>query len=699
MSKSATHVEIGDQHIHFESGQIARQAGGAVVVRSGDTTVFASACAAKEADPNTDFFPLRVDYQEKFSSVGKTVGGFLKREGRPTEKEVLVSRLIDRPLRPMFEEGYHNEVQVLSYVWSYDQDHNPDVLAICAASAALTISDIPLLKPIAAVRVGRVDQNFVVNPNSAERARSTLDLVVAGTEEGILMIEGACNFLSDEEVAKAIEIAHTSIQKICATLAGWRELIGKPKRIPQLMQVPEELLARASQLALPDLSQAIQVEGKEPRERAITAVKTHLISALLELYPQGLHLIKLAFSRLLSDTMRQMILSRKLRSDGRELETIRPIQIQQSFLPRAHGSSLFTRGETQTLAVCTLGGETMSQRYESLTGEGMHRFYLQYTFPPFSVGETGRVGAPGRREVGHGKLAERALESIIPQRAEFPYIIRLESNITESNGSSSMASVCGGCLAMMDAGVPITRPVAGIAMGLIIEGHEIAILSDILGVEDALGDMDFKVAGDGEGITALQMDIKVEKITLPTIKLALKQARQGRSAILKTMAAACSKSREQMSPFAPRIERLQVRSSKIGAIIGPGGKQIRSITEQTGAEIDIDDAAGVVSISAGDSMALAKAKTIIEGLIAEVEIGKVYQGIVKSIAPFGAFVEVLPGKEGLCHISELDTRRVNAVEDVCQQGGNLLVQVLDINEKGQIKLSHKATKGAQRSRL
>lgn len=699
MPKTTTSVQVGDELIHLESGEVARQANGAVVLRCGDTAIFASACAAKEPEANADFFPLRVDYQEKFSAVGKTMGGFVKREGRPTEKEVLVSRLIDRPLRPVFERGYHSEVQVLSYVWSYDRDHNPDVLAICASSAALTISDIPLIKPIAAVRVGQIDSQFVINPNADQRSRSRLDLVVAGTEGGLLMIEGACHFLTEDQIVAAIELAHRDIRKICAVLASWRKEVGKPKRAAKLTQAPPEMLNRAKDLALGDLQQAIQTAGKEQRADAIGAVKTHLIGALLEIYPQDLNLIKWTFSQLLSDTMRGMILKTRVRSDGRDLTEIRPIQIRQSFLPRAHGSSLFTRGETQTLAVCTLGGEAMAQRFEGLTGEGANRFYLQYAFPPYCVGETGRLGAPKRREVGHGKLAERALDPVIPLRAEFPYIVRLESNITESNGSSSMATVCGGCLAMMDAGVPVKRPVAGIAMGLIIEGEESAILSDILGVEDALGDMDFKVAGDEAGITALQMDLKVESITLSIIQRALEQAKQGRGVILAEMAKTCSKPQEQMSPFAPRIERMQVRAGKIGAIIGPGGKQIRSITEQTGVEIDIDDAAGVVCISAGDSMALAKAKTIIEGLIAEVEIGKFYQGVVKSIAPFGAFVEILPSKEGLCHISELDVRRVNAVEDICQLGDQLLVQVLDINERGQIKLSHKATKAMHRSKL
>lgn len=698
MSKDSICVEIGPHSLHFETGQIARQANGAVVVRCEDTVVFSSACSAKEADSQADFFPLRVDYQEKFSAAGKTLGGFIKREGRPTEKEVLVSRLIDRPLRPMFEKGYQNEVQVLSYVWSHDPQHIPDVLAICAASAALTLSDIPLIKPIAAVRIGKIEERFIVNPTEKQMIDSSADLIIAGSADGILMIEGSCQFISEADVAKAIEFAHTYIAKICLALSQWRERVGKEKRRGVLNAPSSEFIERIRQLVWTDLMSAQRINAKEARDLAIAEIRVLAAQkSCMEDDPLFRAHFRSTFSQIQAQVMREMILSENVRCDGRALDEIRPITIESSLLPRAHGSCLFTRGETQALAVCTMGGEQMSQRYESLNGEGLRRFYLQYSFPPYSVGETGRIGSPGRREVGHGKLAERALEPLLPPKAAFPYTIRIESNITESNGSSSMASVCGGCLAMMDAGIPIERPIAGIAMGLIHDGKRTAIISDILGVEDALGDMDFKIAADQNGITALQMDIKVEGLTISMIEKALQQAKRGCSHILKEMTMACPASRQEMSPHAPRIEQIEILKNKIAVIIGPGGKQIRAIEEETDTELNVVDSgdSGVVSISANNSTALAAAKKLIEGLVAEIEIGKVYQGRVKSIAPFGAFVEILPGKEGLCHISELANRRVESVEEICKVGDDFPVLVKDINERGQIKLSHKATLSTQ----
>ncbi len=694
MSKESICIEIGAHSVYFETGQIARQANGAVVVRCGETVVFSSACAAKETDSQADFFPLRVDYQEKFSAAGKTLGGFIKREGRPTEKEVLVSRLIDRPLRPMFEKGYQNEVQVLSYVWSYDPQHMPDVLAICAASAAVTLSDIPLIKPIAAVRVGKIGDQFVVNPTEEQMTSSSADLIVAGTADGILMIEGSCRFLTEAEVASAVEFAHIAIAKICGALSQWQERAGKAKKRGMLFTAPKDFVERVRESVWDDLISALRINAKEARDSAISGIRALAAQKCCSVEdPLSRLYFKAAYSQIQAQVMREMILSEKVRCDGRALDEIRPIIIEPSLLPRAHGSCLFTRGETQALAVCTLGGEQMSQRYESLNGEGLRRFYLQYSFPPYSVGETGRIGAPGRREVGHGKLAERALEPLLPPKAAFPYTVRIESNITESNGSSSMASVCGGCLAMMDAGIPIERPIAGIAMGLIFDGERTAIISDILGVEDALGDMDFKIAADRQGITALQMDIKVEGLAISMIETALQQAKAGCSHILNEMAKACPTFRQQMSPHAPRIEQVEILRTKIATIIGPGGKQIRAIEEETGTELNVVDAgdSGLVSISANNSAALAAAKKLIEGLVAEIEIGKVYQGKVKSIAPFGAFVEILPGKEGLCHISELANRRVESVEEICKVGDDFPVLVKDINERGQIKLSHKAT--------
>jgi polyribonucleotide nucleotidyltransferase len=685
-----------NREISFETGKIARQADGAVLVRCADTIVFATACAAPQADEEIDFLPLRVDYQEKFFSAGKTLGGFIKREGRPTEREILVSRLIDRPLRPMFEEGYYNEVQILAYVWSYDGVHSPDPLAICAASAALAISDIPLIKPIAAVRVGKIGQKWVINPTVEEMKASSLDLILAGTEEAILMIEGYCDFLTEEEVLHAIEIGHRAIQLICAAISAWQQEVGKPKERSSLRFYPAGLLEEVEQRATALLNRAIRTPIKKAREEAINAIEAQIVE---DLTAEGRETkysattLKTAYKQITSKYMRRLILDEGIRSDGRGVKEIRAIDIEPSLLPRTHGNCLFTRGETQTMAVCTLGGESMGQRFEDLNGEGLSRFYLHYFFPPFSVGEVGRVGPPGRREVGHGKLAERALKAIVPPLETFPYTIRLESNITESNGSSSMASVCGGCLAMMDAGVPVKRPVAGIAMGLILESDKIAILSDILGVEDALGDMDFKVAGDAEGITAFQMDIKVEGITLVIMKAALAQAKEGRIHILKKMLEVVPHAKKEMSAYAPRIETVQINPSKIAAIIGPGGKQIRAIIEETGVQIDINDS-GLISIASNDQAAMARAKQIIEGLVGEVEVGKTYHGKVTSVVNFGAFVEILPGKEGLCHISELSDSRVHDIFEFIKQGDPIVVKVVDITERGQLKLSRKATLGS-----
>ena len=693
MQSETLTISIGTQPVTFETGKIARQANGAVMVTCGETTVFASACSAANSDPNSDFLPLRIDYQEKFSSAGKTVSGFIKREGRPTEKETLVSRLIDRPIRPLFEKGYFDEVQILSYVWSYDGTHLPEPLAICAASAALVISDIPLAKPIGAVRVAMINDQLVINPTTTQLNQSKLDLMIAGTEEAVLMIEGFCDFLTEEEVLKAITEGHRAIQEICQHLTQWQKSIGKEKDRSTLRHIPQNLCQEVAAVAKDPLEKALRVANKKDREIAQNSVRALVHKAF---FPENetpkyseAH-VAYALKSLSSEILRKMIVEENMRSDGRQSTDIRQITVENSFLPRTHGSSLFTRGETQAVAVCTLGGDSMGQRFEDLDGEKISRFYLQYFFPPFSVGEVGRVGAPGRREVGHGKLAERALAAILPSKEEFPYTVRLESNITESNGSSSMASVCGGCLAMMDAGIPIKRPVAGIAMGLIFEPTKYTILSDILGIEDALGDMDFKITGDQNGITAFQMDIKIDGITEDIMEAALKQAKEGRVHILNKMLAVCPESSAQMSKYAPRIETMRIKPGKIAVVIGPGGKQIRSIIEQTGVQIDINDE-GIVSISANDLQSIEKAKAIITGLTAEIEIGKIYNGKITSIVPFGVFVEILPGKEGLCHISEFDNTRINSLEEHVKQGEMISVKVLDINERGQVKLSRKAT--------
>lgn len=694
LQAQTTRVSIGGREILFETGKIARQAGGSVVVRSGDTLLLSTACSAPPPSEDTDFLPLRVDYQEKQSSAGRTLGGFIKREGKLSEREILISRLIDRPIRPLFPTGYYNEVQLLTYVYSYDGVHATDPLAICAASAALVISDIPLLKPVAGVRVGLIEGNFIVNPTVEEMKRSRLDLIIAGTEEAILMIEGYADFLTEEQMLEAVEEGHAAIAKICQVLSDWQKVVGKPKDVSQLRLIPESLTQELKAFAEHKLDAALRTKEKQLREEAVKAISNEVQAFF---FPEGAaqhpyksSAVKGAFKQVQAHLMRQMILNEHVRSDGRLCDQVRPIHVDMSLLPRAHGSALFTRGETQSLAVCTLGGEIMGQRGETLEGEFLSRFYLQYTFPPFSVGEVGRMGPPGRREIGHGKLAERALSKIVPQAEQFPYVIRLESNITESNGSSSMASVCGCCLAMMDAGVPIKRPIAGIAMGLILEGNKYAILSDILGVEDALGDMDFKLTGDAEGITAFQLDIKIEGINKHIFQAALAQAKQGRLHILNKMLEVCPQSNKDLSTFAPRIETVQVKPSKIGVVIGPGGKQIRAIVEETGAQIDIDDS-GRVSIASTTAEGMRRAKEIIHGLTADAEIGKTYTGTVVSIVPFGCFVEIFPGREGLCHISELSTQRVMNTSDVVKEGQMLTVKVLDVNDRGQIKLSHKAT--------
>lgn len=694
LERKTVSVTIDGKEITFETGKIARQAGGAVLVRCGDTLVFCTACAATEPAPDADFFPLRVDYQEKFSSAGKTLGGFIKREGKPSEKETLTSRLIDRPLRPMFEEGYYNEVQVLAYVWSYDGVNPADPLAICGTSAALAISEIPLIKPIAGVRVGFIDGKFIVNPTLEEMKVSKLDLLLAGTDDAILMIEGFCDFLTEDQVMEAIEFGHHWIKEICHAIKKLQAMVGKPKHLSTIKKVPEELLHEVEKIAEPLLKDALRIIEKKKREDALAHVDDTVLQKIVPDEKYNEKTIRNAIKAVSSKFMRHMIVTEKKRSDHRSPTEIRMIDVEQSLLPRTHGSSLFTRGETQAMCVCTLGGESMGQRYEDLDSDGLRRFYLQYFFPPFSVGEVGRIGAPGRREVGHGKLAERALAAIVPPRTSFPYTIRLESNITESNGSSSMASVCGCCLAMMDAGVPIQRPVAGIAMGLILEGSDFVILSDILGIEDALGDMDFKITGDHAGITAFQMDIKVEGITPSIMRAALNQAKEGRTHILSKMLAVVPKHRESMSVYAPRIETMQIKPSKIGAVVGPGGKQIRAIIEQTGVEIDIDDT-GLISISAVNLDSIEQAKAIINGITAEIEIGKIYAGKVTSVVAFGMFVEILPGKEGLCHISEFDSVRMETLSGHVKPGDTVSVKVLDINERGQLKLSRKATLAAR----
>lgn len=697
MNKHTISVSIAGRELSFETGQIARQANGSVILRCGETLLMATACASPEPDPHVDFLPLRVDYQEKFSSTGKTLGGYIKREGKPTQKEILTSRLIDRPIRPMLEDGYFHEIQLLAYVLSYDGIYPTEAMTLCAVSAALVISDIPLVKPIGAVQMGLIDGQFVVNPSIAQMAVSRLDLLIAGTEDAILMIEGFADFLTEEQVLQAIDEGHLAIKQICRALSEWQDVVGKPKNRKGLRVAPKELYQEIEATVSADLQHALRRAKKGERDEKVSEIEKHILAKYCPTEGEHLaprHEVLAGLKKARANILRNMALNENLRLDGRTKEEVRPIAIEMGFLPRTHGSAVFTRGETQALAVATLGGPAMAQRFESLLdSQGEEQFYLQYFFPPFSVGEVGRFGPPGRREVGHGKLAERALKAALPPQSEFAYVIRLESNITESNGSSSMASVCGGCLALMHAGVPIKRPIAGIAMGLILEGDKYAILSDILGAEDALGDMDFKVTGDDRGITAFQLDIKIEGITPEIMRVALAQAKEGRTHILKKMMEVCPKPNAHLSPYAPRITTIQVKPSKIGTIIGPGGKQIRAIIEESGAEVDINDD-GIVSLTATSHESMEKAKKMIEALIAEVEVGKIYKGTIVSIVAFGVFVSIY-SIEGLCHVSELSYERIDDIRKAgFKEGQELEVKVLNVDDRGKIRLSHKAVLGA-----
>lgn len=690
-NRESVSVSVGGKEITFETGMIARQAGGSVMLKCGDTHIMSTACSAPSSD-DIDFLPLRVDYVERFSSAGKTLGGYLKREGRPTERETLICRLTDRPIRPMFEKGYYDEIQLITSVMSYDGETGTEPLAICAASAALVISDIPLIKPIAAVRVGHVDGEFVINPTVAQQEVSRLDLILAGTADAILMTEGFADFFSEEEMLEAVDLGHEAIKAICQTLSEWQNIVGKEKNRSTLRFLPDGLMEDVHSMLDEPIQSILSIQKKRERDEKLSELNKSIIDTFhpAEGEPKyKMHHLKMALKKATAKRMREKILKEKKRVDGRNLSDIRPIEIELDPLPRTHGSVVFTRGETQSIAVCTLGNAAMGQRYEDLNdAQGLRRFYLQYSFPPFSVGEVGRMGPPGRREVGHGKLAERSLQYSVPNSDAFPYTIRLESTITESNGSSSMATVCGGCLAMMRGGVPISRPVAGIAMGLILEDNSFAVLSDILGMEDALGDMDFKIAGGEQGITAFQLDIKIEGINREIMEAALAQAREGRLHILKKMLEACPTSRETISEYAPKLETMRIKPSKIGAVIGPGGKVIRAIIEETGCEIDIDDD-GIVSFSSTDQSAIDKAKAEVYNITADVEIDKVYEGKIVSIKDFGLFVSLVGGKEGLCHISEVRHERIDDLTEQFKEGDLISVKVLEINDRGQIRLSAK----------
>ncbi|MDR3157743.1 MAG: polyribonucleotide nucleotidyltransferase [Zoogloeaceae bacterium] len=680
----------GDHQVTLETGEIARQASGAVLARMGETVVLVTAVAAKDAKPGQDFFPLTVDYQEKFYAAGRIPGGFFKREGRPSEKETLTSRLIDRPIRPLFPEGFYNEVQVVATVLSLDPEIDPDIPALIGASAALAISGVPFDGPIGAARVACIDGRYVLCPTATQLKESQLDLVVAGTESAVLMVESEAKELSEEIMLGAVMFGHEQMQ---AAINAINELVEEGGKLEWDWQPPvknEPLIARLDALARARLEEAYNITGKQERSQKVKEIRTETIAALCEgdeAADEGA--VAELFFNLEAAIVRGRILSGAPRIDGRDTRSVRSIRIRTGVLPRTHGSALFTRGETQGLVIATLGTNRDEQIIDALAGEYRERFMLHYNMPPFATGECGRVGSPKRREIGHGRLAKRALLAVLPKPEDFSYSMRVVSEITESNGSSSMASVCGGSLALMDAGVPLKSHVAGIAMGLIKEGNRFAVLTDILGDEDHLGDMDFKVAGTRQGVTALQMDIKIQGITRDIMKIALAQANEARMHILGLMEAAVSGHREEMSTYAPRLYTFKINPEKIRDVIGKGGAVIRALTEETGATIDIADD-GTITIAATSSEAAADARARIDIITAEVEIGKIYEGAVQKILDFGAFVNLLPGKDGLLHISQIANEHVNRVEDYLREGQVVRVKVLGVDERGRVKLSMKA---------
>jgi polyribonucleotide nucleotidyltransferase len=686
-------IDFRDRKIVIETGKMAKQANGSVTVCCGDTMVLVTAVAGKNIKEGQDFFPLTVNYQEKSYAGGKIPGGFFKREGRPSENEVLTCRLIDRPLRPLFPASYLNETQVMATVISADQDNDPGILAMIGASAALELSDIPFLGPIAGVKVGRVNGQFICNPTADELENSDIDIVVAGSRDAVIMVEGGAAVVSEEDMLDAIFFGHESIQPILKAQEELRAKAGVPKREVSELNVDRTLESRVRDLALSKIKDAVRIKTKADRHNTLAAISEEILAVLLPEYESREKEIKNFLGDLEYELVRDHIITDGERIDGRDTKTVRQITSEVGLLPRAHGSCLFTRGETQALVAATLGTSIDEQRIDSLYGESKRRFLLHYNFPPYSVGETSNRLAPGRREIGHGKLAERALQRVLPVFDDFPYTIRIVSEILESNGSSSMATVCGGSLSMMDAGVPLKAPVAGIAMGLIKEGDNIAILTDILGDEDHLGDMDFKVAGTAEGVTALQMDIKITGVTKDIMQKALAQAKEGRLHILGKMSETLDTGRGELSPFAPRITTIYVKTDKIRDVIGSGGKNIRGITDATGVTIDIEDT-GKINIASHDMAACEKAIKMIRDLTAEAEEGKLYMGTVRKVMDFGAFVEIFPGTDGLVHISELDTERVKNVSDVLKEGDKVLVKCIGIDKQGKIKLSRKEALGS-----
>ena len=684
-------ITWGHEKLTLETGKIARQADSSVIATYGETVVMANVVYAKEAKAGQDFFPLTVNYQEKYYAAGKIPGGFFKREARPTEKETLTSRLIDRPIRPLFVDGFKNEVQVTCTVLSHDGENDPDIIAMIAASAALTLSGAPFLGPIGAARVGFVDDSYVLNPsiedmdNIRENSKQRLDLVVAGTQDAVMMVESEAYELSEKEMLGAVKFGHEQMQKVIELIIGLAEKTAKePYNFVPLNN--EELINKIKSLGEKDIIKAFSIPDKQERQNALSEVKQNVLNNLSDEELENEELDS-CFKKIESTVVRSNILKKGKRIDGRKLDKVRNIETETRFLPRTHGSSLFTRGETQAIVVTTLGTGDDEQIIDALHGEGRSKFLLHYNFPPYSVGETGRAAGPGRREIGHGKLAWRALQAVLPKNSDFPYTIRIVSEITESNGSSSMATVCGASLSMMDAGVPLKSAVAGVAMGLILEGKEYAVLTDILGDEDHLGDMDFKVAGTSEGITSLQMDIKVAGITPEIMEKALEQANKGRIHILEEMSKSISEAGE-FSKYAPKIETLKIATDKIREVIGSGGKVIREIVEVSGAKVDINDE-GVIKIASNDSDKINKALELIKSIVDEPEVGKIYNGKIVKLMEFGAFVNFFGKKDGLVHVSQISTERVAHPKDLLKEGQQVKVKLIGFDDRGKVRLSMK----------
>jgi polyribonucleotide nucleotidyltransferase len=679
-------IEFAGRPLSLETGRLAKQSHGAVLAQYGETIVLATVVSAYQSREKMDFLPLTVDYQERTFAAGKIPGGFFKREGRPSEKEILTSRLIDRAMRPLFPKGYDKETQIVVTVLSADRDNDPDMLSLIAASAALEVSDIPHNGPVAAVRMGRVDGKLVVNPLVSNLENSDISLVIAATTDSIVMLEGGAYVVDEETILEALFTAHEEMRAIFELQNQLKQLAGKPKRDFTPKVIAPEIIAAVKERVAGELEEALKISGKKERSTALYALSDRVVEELSARFPDRRHEIAEAWDKVHRDRVRRAILEEDRRIDDRKSTEIRSLSAQVQVLPRTHGSAIFTRGETQALVTVTLGTSSDEQKIDALLGERYKKFLLHYNFPPFSTGEVKFLRGPSRREIGHGALAERALAPVLPDEADFPYTIRVVSEILESNGSSSMATVCGGSLALMDAGVPVKAAVAGIAMGLVKEGEQVSVLTDILGDEDHLGDMDFKVAGTTEGVTAIQMDNKVGGVTRDVMRQALHQARDARLFVLGVMQKAIDAPRKEVSAYAPRIVTLHIKPDKIRDVIGPGGKVIRGLVEETGCKIDIEDD-GTVLIASADGVAMEKAIAAIQAITAEPEVGRIYHGTVRKVVDFGAFVEIMPGVDGLLHISQLAKERVRRVEDVVNEGDEVMVKVLDVDRSGKIRLS------------